>query len=320
MTNIVKKLKYHQSSIVQWLGLVVVIVVFGIWSDGNLFSAYNLKMMLVSLTPFVLICTGMTFVFAHGGIDISSGAVVALSALCAVSVMNATGSLVLGTIAAVLVSIGCYIINSIITNKFGLMAVITSLAIMFSARGAVTYICSQTPNDRISVATVDVTLFKKDYVFMIIVIILAVLITAVLFKYTKIGKGARAIGDNELAAKQNGIPVEAIKIICYSIAGAMVGLASLFTLSTAGMVQSSTGNGLEMDVLVIVVLGGMSLSGGNNTRISSATVGALTYVLLIKGLSIIGMDPNIVVLVKAVVFLIVIYITAVRNKGVTIPR
>ena len=310
----------NQSAIVRWLGLVLVIVIFGFWSDWNLFSEYNLKSMLETLTPLMITCLGMTFIFAHGGMDISSGAVVALGSLGAVVMMNATESLLLGTAAAMTLAVFCYIINVFVTNKWGLMATITSLAIMFSARGLVTYLCQKTTNESISIATVDVTLFKKDHLFMIGIMALAIVVLGILFNYTKIGKGAKAIGDNVCSARQNGVRVDFVKLICYIIAGICVGFASMFKVCGTGMVQSTTGNGLEMDVLVAVVLGGMTLSGGNHTKLSAAVVGALTYVILVKGLTIVGINPNVVGLVKAIIFLAIIYMTAQRNKLTVLPR
>ncbi len=314
------QIKKYQSAAVQWLGLLLVIAVFGVWSGGNLFSRYNINTMLETVTPLLIVCAGMTFIFAHGGMDISSGAVVAIASLAAVQMMNRTNSLLLGILAAMCVSVVCYVINVIVTNKFGLMATITSLAIMFSARGLVTYLCQLTPNESISISNVSVELFKKNHVFMVIVMVLTVLILGIVFNYTEIGKGAKAIGDNGLAAKQNGVLVDRTKIICYVIAGICVGLASVFKLSAVGMVQSTTGNGLEMDVLVVVVLGGMALSGGAGARMSSGVVGAFTYVLLIKGLTIVGMNPNVVLLVKAVIFLIIIFVTAPRSTMKTMPK
>lgn len=314
------KIKKYLSTIVQWLGLLMVLAVFGIWSKGNLFSAYNLGTMLESVTPLVIVCVGMTFIFAHGGMDISSGAVVALSSLTAVVVMNSTNSLILGVLASTIVAVICYEFNAVVTNKFGLMAVITSLAIMFSARGLVTYICQQTPNDSISVVSVSLNLFKKNHTFMIILMLVFVAILTIIFYFTKLGKGAKAIGDNALAAKQNGVRVNLTKMLCYAVTGISVGIAAMFKLGAVGKVQSATGNGLEMDVLVVVVLGGMSLSGGANTRISSAVVGAFTYVLLLKGLTIIGMNPNLVLLIKAIVFLAVIYVTSQRNNLKVMPK
>lgn len=315
-----KKLKNYQSDLVKWIGLVFVIVIFGLWSGWNLFSEYNVNSMIETVTPLVITCLGMSFVFAHGGMDISSGAVVALAALVAVVSMNKTGSMILGLLLAMLVSIVCYVINAVVTNKFGLMSTITSLAIMFSARGIVTYICQTTPNESISISNVDVTLFKKNHIFMILMMLLATIVFSILFNYTRLGKGARAIGDNELSARQNGVRIDKTKILCYLIAGICVGISSIFKFCATGMVQSTTGSGFEMDVLVVLVLGGMSLSGGIGTKISSAVIGSFTYVILVKGLTIIGMNPNLVVLVKAVVFLIIIYITAQRNNLKTLPR
>jgi ribose transport system permease protein len=316
----IKLLKTYQGAFIQWLGLFLVITVFGILSGGNLFSSYNLNTMLETATPLVLICCGMTFIFAHGGMDISSGAVVAIASLTAVLTINKTESLAAGVAASVVTAVVCYTVNAVVTNKFGLMAVITSLAIMFSARGFVAYICQKTPNDSISVATVSLKLFKKDHVFMVVVMAAFLLILSVVFYLTGFGKGARAIGDNEVAARQNGVTTGLTKLLCYVIAGACVGIAAVFKLGAVGKVQSSTGTGLEMDVLVAVVLGGMSIAGGRNTRLSSAIVGVFTYVILLKGLTIIGMNPNLVALLKAVVFLAVIFITSSRTKSKVMPK
>ncbi|HHV13644.1 MAG TPA: ABC transporter permease [Clostridiales bacterium] len=313
-------MKKYRSVIIQWMGLILVILIFGIWSGGNLFSKYNLNSMIITATPLLIACLGMSFIFAHGGMDISSGAVVALASLAAVVTMNGSGSLLLAVIVSMLASMACYMVNSVITNKFGLMATITSLSIMFAARGLVTYICQQTPNESISIASVDVTLFKKNYSFMVLVAVIAILVLTVVFNYTEIGKGAKAIGDNSRSAGQNGVPVDRTKMTCYAIAGLCVGIAAIFKLCSTGMVQSTTGTGMEMDILVVVVLGGMSLSGGVSTKISSAVVGTFTYVFLVKGMTIIGLNPNIVVLIKALIFLMVIYITAQRNTLKTIPR
>lgn len=315
-----KTMKKYQAGIVQWTGLILVLIIFGIWSEWNLFSHYNLNSIIETATPLLITCLGMSFIFAHGGMDISSGAVVALAALVAVVTMNASGSLILGVIMAVLISVACYILNGIVTNKFGLMSTITSLSIMFSARGLVTFICQMMPNESISIASVDVSLFKKNHTFMILAMMILIIIFTIIFNYTKIGKGAKSIGDNDLSAKQNGINIDGTKLACYSIAGICVGIASIFKLCSTGMVQSTTGNGMEMDVLVVVVLGGMSLSGGINTKISSAIVGTFTYVFLVKGLTIIGINPNIVVFVKAIIFLFIIFITAQRSNLKTIPR
>lgn len=313
-------IKNYQAAVVKWVGLILVIILFGVWSKWNLFSEYNMNSMLETAAPLVIACLGMSFIFAHGGMDISSGAVIALSALGAVVIMNKTGNFLPGVLTAMATAIVCYLINAVVTNKFGLMATITSLAIMFSARGTVTYFCQKTPNESIAIADVDVTLFKKNHVFMIVIMILGILILTVLFNYTRIGKGAKAIGDNERSARQNGVNIDKTKFICYIIAGACVGLAAVFKMCATGMVQSTTGNGFEMDILVVLVLGGMSLSGGTGTRISSAVLGTFTYVILVKGLTIIGMNPNMVVLVKAVIFLVIIYITSQRSNLKTIPR
>jgi ribose transport system permease protein len=108
MKNMIKK---YRSVIIQWSGLILVVLIFGVWSEWNLFSKYNMNSMIITAVPLLIASLGLSFIFAHGGMDISSGAVAALAALAAVVIMNTSGSLILAVLAAMLVSMICYIIN-----------------------------------------------------------------------------------------------------------------------------------------------------------------------------------------------------------------
>jgi ribose transport system permease protein len=95
--------------------------------------------------------------------------------------------------------------------------------------------------------------------------------------------------------------------------------ASLFQMGYTGSASDSTGTGFEMNVMVALILGGMPLSGGMRSRVIYALIGSLTYSLLNIGLPLLGVEPNQVFIIKAIIFLIVVLLTSRKKYGV-LPR
>lgn len=122
-----------------------------------------------------------------------------------------------------------------------------------------------------------------------------------------------------MAAQQSGINIVKYKIIAYIIMGICVVVASLFQMGYTGSASDSTGTGFEMNVMVALILGGMPLNGGMRSKVSCAVVGSFTLALLTVGLPMIGVKPNQVFIIKAVIFLIVVLITC-RKKSGTLPK
>jgi ribose transport system permease protein len=142
-----------------------------------------------------------------------------------------------------------------------------------------------------------------------------------LFSFTKLGKQAKAIGDNPLSARQSGANVNLIKMLCYIVAGVCVGLASVFALARVGSVSENMGSGREMDVLIALILGGMNLSGGSKSRISSAVIGSITYVVLSNGLSLSGVATQYISIVKCVLFILIVLLTLRHSRNIReLPR
>ena len=137
-------------------------------------------------------------------------------------------------------------------------------------------------------------------------------------EYTKIGKFNKAIGANERAALLSGINVTKYKCIAFALTGACVGLAAFLTLTKGRSVTANTGLNVEINVLIALVLGGMPLSGGMAAKIRNVVVGALVFCLLSNGLSLWGTDPNIINIVKGVVFVACVFLSYDRSSN-TIP-
>mgnify|MGYP000066725563 FL=1 len=199
--------------------------------------------------------------------------------------------------------------------------IIASLAVMFIARGMVTYILSL-HDGRMNITRYDlIQPLKSNVAYALAAMIIIALIGIVLFNYTKLGKYCKAIGDNPVSAEQSGAKLKIVKLWCYIIAGTCVGLASLFLLARSGNVGKNIGSGTEMDVMVAVILGGMNLNGGCKSRIGAAIAGVITYTLLANGLTISGVNQTYITLVKGIIFIVIIGMTLRQNKSIAeMPR
>ena len=316
--------KTNRNTFIRYGLLALVIIIFTTATGGMIFSSFSINSILSQLTPLIILCVGMTFVFAHGNFDISAGAVLALNALVAIFVINGMGctaaSVAVALIASVALSVGFYLFNIFVSIQFRIMSTIGSLAIMFTARGIVTYLVSRTMSGYKLADTSVLSLFREQW-FMLMMIILVSVIGWIVFSYTSYGKYDKAIGDNPLSAMQSGAKVNRVKYISYAIAGVCVGLATMFYLARTNSVTQNFGQGREMDIMIALILGGMLLSGGSKSRMSAAIVGSITYVILTNGLSQLGLADSYVLIIKSVIFIIMIATTLRRSSTVrAMPR
>lgn len=315
-------LSRYRGTIVQYAGFLLVVVLFSVLTGGEIFSAYNIKTLIGQTSPLIIVCAGVMFIFANGSVDIASGAVTGLCALATALILNSTGSLLLALTVSVVISVGMYLFSTVVSIRFRLIFTIASLAVMFMARGVVTYVCSLTSNSIISMANYDMIKgFKNDTVLQILMTAAAVLVCWILFSFTKIGKQSMALGDNAVSAQQSGVKADKIKLICAVIAGICVGIASIFSLARAGSVSKNIGSGMEMDVMVALILGGMSLSGGSKSKFSAAIIGPITFRLLSNGMTMAGVPNGYVSLIRGLIFLIIVFVTLRQNKDIReMPR
>lgn len=314
--------KRHKASIIQYAGLLFVVVFFSILTGGQIFSSYNIRTLIGQTAPLMITCVGVIFMFTNGSMDIASGAVGGLCAMAAALILNATGSLPLALLASVVIAVSLYLFSAFVSIKFGLISTIASLAVMFMARGVVTYVCSLMPSTVISLDNYSlINAFKNNTVLQIVFMAAAVLICWVLFSFTKIGKHARAIGDNPVSAEQNGVRINRTKLLCALIAGLCVGVVAIFLLARAGSVSKNIGSGMEMDVMVAMILGGMALSGGSKSKFSAAVIGPLTFRLLSNGMTMAGVPTSYVSLIRGLIFLIIVFATLRQSKTIrAMPR
>ncbi len=314
-------MRHHVTDLAAYGGLILCVIIFSVLPPmfgENLWSAEKLSTLMSNVIVTALMSVGAVFVYAMGHMDISIGGQVRIYATLMVLLGNMTGSLLWGILLSLIIAIVIALINGATGELLHIFPVIPSLVFMMVLNGVSSIIYNNLGSRNIVLKSIDYSLFKNPLV-MVVVLAVEVIIISYLFKFTKFGKNAKAIGANELAAKQSGINLLKYKMISYVIMGCCVTVASIFQMGYTGSASDSTGTGFEMDVMVALILGGMPLSGGMRSKVSCAIVGAFTFAILDVGLPLVGITANTTFIIKAILFIVIVLITC-RKKGGVLPR
>ena len=258
----------------KYLPLLVTISLFiGLYAFGIVqyrgFASPQVFFNLLIDNAFLLITSiGMTFVILSGGIDLSVGAVIAFTTVFSAYMLEELGlspAIVIPTVLLCGVALGA--VMGAIIHFFKVQPFIVTLAGMFFARG----MCFVISTDAITisdpfyraVALFRIPLFGKSFISINVVIVLVVLLAALYLAHlTRFGRTVYAIGGNEQSALLMGLPVARTKILVYTLNGFCSALAgvvfSIYMLSGYGLYT----NGLELDAIASVVIGGTMLTGG----------------------------------------------------------
>jgi len=308
------KFKQRLADLLPLAGLLVVFVLFSVLGGAKFYSSRNLMLIVNQAFTVMVVGIGVTMIFAHGGIDFSVGAVLALSEMFAAMVYKRVGAPVVLIIMSVLVAVLCGLITGTLTVKLRIPPFISSLCMQFACRGVV--------NTVLHANQIGVTeLSAPGWGVKLPVLIGLAVVVFFILDYTKIGKYNKAIGENIRAARSSGINVDKYRIAAYLISGVTVGIAAYFDLLRNGVMSTNVGYGLEMNVITAVVLGGLSLSGGYTTSIRSAILGSLLIIIMTNGLTVVGVPISYIGIIQGIIFLLVILSTYRRDLHTTLlPR
>jgi ribose transport system permease protein len=152
----------------------------------------------------------------------------------------------------------------------------------------------------------------------LVVMFLVVCSGFVVFELTPFGKMGRAAGSCMEAARLSGVNITLIKFVPFIISGTLAGMLGFFSLIRTGTASNHTGADLLMDVLNAVLLGGIPISGGANTRFQAVIIGSLTMTILANGMSMLGFDSFDRQLIKGIVFIVAIALSVDRRNIVVI--
>ena len=188
-------IKNNKNVITPIIGMVLVILVFGVATGWKNYTANNLQTILNQSYSLAILAMGLIFIFAHGGIDFSCASVMAFSGLIAGMLMQLGVPVVICGIICVIVGTICSVITGALTVFFGVPAVISSICMMNICRGIVMAVIA---TNAVSV-TSDVTAFKS-WPVKIAVLIGVFIVTALLLSKSLIGRYNKAIGEIPIAA------------------------------------------------------------------------------------------------------------------------
>ena len=305
----------------QLLAFASLIVIFAVFSiaSGNFLTYGNVTAILFSTVVIGTLALGTTFVIITGGIDLSIGTGMALSAVMSgVFIVNLDLPLPLGVLGAVLFGGLIGLINGLNVALLKIPPFIATLAMMLVAQGLALVVSHSTPiyfNDTPGYFTISTGNLIPGVRFPNAVLVLAVLavIAGVLLNKTVLGRYTYSIGSNEEATALSGISVRNWKIVIYTFAGLFTGIAGVMISARLGSAQPATGSGYELQAIAAVVIGGTSLAGGKGSIVGTV-IGALIISVLNNGLQILSIPQEWQNVILGCVILVAVYADMIRKR------
>lgn len=254
-----------------------------------------------------ILAVGMTFVIVTGGIDLSVGSILALSAVVATSFAHpGEHALAAPLLLGLLVGCACGALNGVLIAKKRLAPFIVTLAMMAAARGLALVYTSGRPVINLSDAYNQIGGGYWLGIPLPVLIFLVIIAAGIfLLHYTRFGRYVFAIGGNELAARVSGIHTDRILIKVYIIMGALSGVAGMVLSSRVMSGSPAMGEGYELDAIAAVVIGGTSLFGGIGS-IADTIAGALIIGVMNNGLDMLNVSSYWQQVVKGVIIVLAV--------------
>lgn len=286
------KSKFNQNVIILFTLLLLVFVFYLL--NPNFLNKYNIVSMAQSLAPYAIMGLGVTFSIATGGIDLSIGTVCIASSVVA-GKLYSDGLIPLWATIPVMILVGTFfgLINGLLVAKCKLPAFIATLGTMMVSRG-LSAIIVNSPNIFYPTSTWFNKLFSNYNGFpvgLLWVLVFMVICMYLMYK-NKIGRYILSIGSNEEATYLSGINTDKYKIIAYVITGISAGVAAIFWSASFVTVATATGNGMELDAIAGVYIGGTSATGGV-ASVGGSVIGAVMLVVIRSGLNFVLALMNI---------------------------
>ena len=292
------------------LGLILLVVLFSV-ATPHFLDQQNLFNVARQVTMLSIVAFGMTVVLLAGGIVLSVGSVMAVTGVAAAALMKRYDVAVpLAVLLAVLVGLGIGTINGMVSNYLGIPAFIATLAMMTIARGMVLLYTKATP---IYDFPHSFDFIGQGYVgpvpFPVIVLFLMFGLIYAMLRFTVLGRYAYAIGGSAEVARLSGINVKLNSTFLFAISGLCAGLAGVILASRMGAGEPTAAQGMELDAIAAVVVGGTSLFGGKGTLVGTL-LGAFLMGVLANGLSLMGIEPFIQMAISGVIIILAVTISA----------
>jgi len=271
--------------------------------DGHLFG--NTIDILNRAAPLILISIGMTLVIATQGIDISVGSIIAISAALSATVIVAGGSVPLAILTGIVSGVLCGVWNGFLVSYIGVQPMVGTLILYIVGRGIAQLI---TGGQILTFTNKDFIFIGTGYILLPVAIFIALIVTFVMYlliRRTALGLFIESIGVNSNSSKFAGIQSKKVVFSLYVICGMLAGIAGIILCSNIKSADANNvGLWLELDAILATVIGGTSMSGGR-FYLGGTVVGALFIQTLTTTIYSLGVAPEITLVVKAIVVIVV---------------
>ncbi|MDX1380384.1 MAG: ABC transporter permease [Xanthomonadales bacterium] len=310
-------LRRHAPQLGMIAAFAIMVILFSALSPvfltfGNFVNIAN-QVAIISVLAF-----GMTLVMLGGGIDLSVGSIVSLSAVICALLLNAGVSTLPAIAAALAVGAGIGAVSGFISVRWAIQPFLVTLGVLSIARGLSLVISDgrtiYIDNEFFLALTAQGSIGRVPALFVWTLVFFA--LTWVLLNLTTFGRKLRAVGGNLQAARQAGIATGWVTVRVFMLSGFLAAFAGLMMAGRLSSGLPSVGVGLELDAIAAAVLGGTGFKGEGGSLVGTL-FGALVMGTVINGLTILGVNPYVQEIAKGLIIILAVVIVSLRRRAGT---
>jgi len=325
-TQVVKRRSLVNSDAMQRIlafgALIGLFIVFSLASP-NFLQFDNITGILLATAVNGVLALGVTFIIITGGIDLSVGTVMTLSAvMTGICVTVWRLPVPLGVLAGMVTGVLAGIVNGILIARMKIPPFIATLGVLYVAKGLALVLSGLKPiyfndtplfNQVVMGSLVGALIPGFDIPNMVLIFFVAAIVASLILTKTVLGRYAFALGSNEEATRLSGVNVNAWKIGIYALGGLFSGLAGVLIAARLNSAQPALGQGYELDAIAAAVIGGTSLSGGEGT-ILGTVIGAFIISTLTNGLRIMSVPQEWQTVITGAIVILAVYLDILRRR------
>jgi ribose transport system permease protein len=296
-----------------FVSLIILFVALAIASPHFL-TQTNLSSVVRQTAVINIMSLGMTIIIIAGGIDLSVGAILAMSGVLGAMAMERGMPIPVGILIGILGGLFWGFVNGFLTTRLRIAPFIVTLGTLGIIRGLTLIITNGLPVHGVPQGFSflgEGNLLGVPFVLWVLVV--CAVLTHVILEHTRLGRYAYAIGSNTDAAIYAGVPVGFDTTTVYALGGMLTGLAGMIEASRLMTGQPAAGNGYELQAIAAVVIGGGSLHGGEGSVIGTL-IGAFIMGLLSNGSDLLGVSPYLQQAIIGAVIILAVTVDELRKR------
>ncbi len=308
--------KFDYKKYIVYISFITVLVVFSIILRDRGFLSYGNIMNILRQTAMISVAAvGMTFAISAGLIDLSTGSVVAMSALTTALMLRVTGWIP-AAICGLLVGFVSGFLNGIVVAKVRIPAFLVTLGTSSVFAGIARTMTNLEAVPIINVnfnfifGSGDIGPISTLFLWTIVIMILG----HILYRKTSFGRAVLAVGGNESTARYSGIKVDQIKLWAMTLCGVAAAFAGILYAGRLNGARYTLGENDNMSVIAAVVIGGTSFSGGKGTIVGTI-IGSIVIGMLNNGLLLMGLTVSEQMMARGLIIILAVSLSLRESKN-----